>query len=53
MRKGAIKSWLGWVIAAILVIIILAIHFTGIDKIFVKKILDTIDVVIKIREVSP
>lgn len=53
MRKGAIKHWRGYVIAAIIVIILLGIYITGADKIFVKKILDTIDVVIKIREVSP
>ena len=39
--------------AIILVIIILGILITGAHEIFVKKILDTIDVVIKIREVSP
>jgi hypothetical protein len=53
MRKGAMKSWLGWVIAAIIVIILLAVYITGTHEIFVKKILDTIDVVIKIREVGP
>ena len=53
MRKGAIKSWLGWVIAAIIIIILLAAHFTGIGKMLVEKILQTIDVVIKIREVGP
>jgi len=53
MGKGAIKSWLGWVIAAIIVIVMLAIFITGTHHIFVKKILDTIDVVIKIREVGP
>ena len=52
--KGALREqWLGLVVAAIIIIIIIAAHFTGVGKILVKKILDTIDVVIKIREVGP
>lgn len=51
--KGTAKAWIGWVIAIILFIAFLAIYLTGTHEIFIKKILDTVDLVIKIIEVGP
>lgn len=54
LKKGTItEHWQGWVIAFIMVILLVIIFITGAHEIFIKKILDTIDVVIRIREVGP
>ncbi len=53
MRKGSIKEHIGWVTAMIILLFFLAILLIWPNNILVKKILDTINFVIKIIEVGP
>ncbi len=53
MRKGVSPSkLLAWIVCILILLVILAIYITGTHEIFVKRILDTIDIIIKIREVG-
>jgi hypothetical protein len=53
MSKGTEKYWIGWVIALIVLLIFLSVLIIWPNNILVSKILDTINVIIKIREVGP
>jgi len=53
MRKGTVKEHLGWICALIVLIFFLSILIIWPNNILVRKILDTIKVVIKIIEVGP
>jgi len=53
MKKGTAKHWIGWIIAFIVLLFFLGILIIWPNNILVKKILDTINVIIKIKEVGP
>jgi len=53
IRRWTAKYWIGLIIALIVLLFFLYVLILVPDNILVRKILDTIDVIIKIREVGP
>jgi len=53
MKKGAVKYATWGIVVLILLIASIIIYYIVVDRTLVDKIIDTIDVIIRIREVGP